>query len=186
MKIEIAHAFDTRKLDKLADGILKVRGEFDVKFYDAPKKSGTRNLIRREIFPNGSTTAGLNSMLSVYFNSGSQLTTWFFGLINNSPTPTLAVGDTIASHSGWSESTDYSESVRQTWTPGSPASGVITNPTDATFTMNATVTIYGLFLVSNSTKGGTTGTMWAHGAFGSPQSKTSGQTLDAKYTLTLG
>lgn len=186
MGIRAFHNCDGKVLD--AANFLKVRvsGLFEVDFWDRPKKSGRRAHIRKEVFPNGSTTAGLNSILSVYFNSGTQLTTWYLGLINNTPAPTLAAADTIASHSGWSESTSYSESVRQTWTPGAPASASITNPTVATFTANAAITIYGLFLVSNSTKGGTTGTMWAHGAFGSTQALISGQTLTGKYTLTLG
>jgi hypothetical protein len=132
---------------------------------------------------NGTTTVGLNSILSVYFNSGTQITTWYAGLIDSSGFSSLGAGDTIASHSGWAESTAYSESTRRTWTPGSPAGGVVTGSV-AVFTMNATATIKGGFLVSENTKGGTSGTLWCTAAFGSTQSLVSGQTLTITYTCT--
>ena len=50
------------------------------------------------------------------------------------------------------------------------------------FTMSATVTIKGGFLISNNTKGGTTGTLFATGLFGSAQALVSGQSLKVTYT----
>lgn len=135
-------------------------------------------------FKNATTNAGLNSALSVYLAAGTQLTTWYMGLINNSGFGGLAAADTMSSHVGWTELTSYTESVRQTWTPGAVSGQSVNNPTAVAFTINATVTVNGAFLVSNSTKGGTTGTLWATGSFGSPQSLTSGQVLRLTYTCT--
>ena len=162
------------------DDQVQARGYFTAEIRDA---DGT--LLYREVFPNGSTTAGLNDMLSVYFNSGTQKTTWYLGLINNSGFSALAAGDTMSSHAGWSELTGYSESARPTWTPGAPASGVITNSSGVVFTASGSIDVKGAFLVSDSTKGGTSGVLWATGAFASVQSLTVGQTLTLTYSSTL-
>ena len=141
------------------------------------------SLAWREVFPNGNTTAGLNNILGVYFNSVTQSTTWYGSLVDNSGWSAFAAGDTIASHSGWTESTAYSETVRQTWSSLSVSGAAITGGT-MTFTMNATATIKGAFLVSESTKGGTSGTLWATGAFSGTQAVVSGQTVKVTYSLT--
>lgn len=133
---------------------------------------------------NGDTTVGLNDVLNVYFDSGTQKTSWFAGLINNSGFTALAASDTMSSHAGWSESTDYSEGTRPAWNPGAASGGVMTGPA-ISFSINGTVTIKGSFLVSNSTKGGTTGILMATDAFDSNQSMTNGQTLNVTWTKTF-
>ena len=52
--------------------------------------------------------------------------------------------------------------------------------------MNASTTIKGCFLVSNSTKGGTTGTLYSAGLFtGGDQPVVSGNTLTVSYTASV-
>lgn len=134
---------------------------------------------------NGVTNAGINDNLAVYFNSGTQKPTWYGGLIDNASFSALSAGDTISSHSGWIENNNYSESVRQTWTSGAPSGQSITNSASMVFSINATVTIKGAFLVSNSTKGGASGILWSTGTFASGnQSLVNGQQLKLTYTLT--
>ena len=80
----------------------------------------------------------------------------------------LIAADTLASHiNSWSEDANYSESVRQTWTKnGAASSGAMSNSSSkATFSINATTRIFGAFLASNSTKSGTTGTLYGGGLF---------------------
>lgn len=95
--------------------------------------------------------------------------------------------DTMASHSPWSESTAYSESVRQTFTPGAISGGSVDNSGSvAQFTINANNTLIGgLFLADNSTKGGSTGTLYGMAPFtlGFRQLN-SGDTLSVTATLT--
>jgi|SRR6185436_3527857 len=160
---------------------MKQNGYFTTRCYN-PDGS----LAWEEKFPNGATTVGLNYMNDVALGGTSQLTPWFLGLINNSGFSALSADDTMGSHTGWSEFTDYSESVRQTWTPGSSASGSVTNPTVCSFTnvTNGNV-VYGQFLASDSTKGGAVGTLWATGAFSTPRTLESGQVLQTTYTNTL-
>ncbi len=71
------------------------------------------------------TNEGINHILNVEFHSGTQVLTgaWFLGLVNNSPGPSLDPTDTLASHAGWAESTDYSGD-RPAWTNGA-ASGQV-------------------------------------------------------------
>ena len=109
--------------------------------------------------------AGLNYLLDAGLSAGSAITTWYLGLL--SATPTVAAGDTMASHAGWTEITAYDEANRVTWVDGGVASQTVSNtasPADFTISTNGT-NIGGAFLTSNNTKGGTTGTLYAAGAF---------------------
>jgi hypothetical protein len=132
---------------------------------------------------NGTTTAGLTNNLGVYFVSGTQITTWYGGLVDNAGFSAFAAADTMSSHAGWTEFTNYGESVRQTWSPGAPAGGIVTGAF-GTFTISASGTLKGAFVVSNNTKGGTTGVLWATGAFSSAQAVVSGQVITLSYTCT--
>lgn len=139
-------------------------------------------LIDEDLTHNGVTIGGKNSLFNIMFGSATQLTTWYFGLIDNSATTLNDTTDTMASKS-WAENTAYSETVRQTWSPGSASAGSITNATAATFTVNATGTLYGMFLCSNNVKSGTTGTLWSTAAFSTAKSVASGDTVKLTYTL---
>jgi hypothetical protein len=77
--------------------------------------------------------------------------------------------DTMSSHiNSWTENTSYSEGTRQTWTKNAVASGgaMSNSSAKAVFSINAAnVRIFGAGLCSNSTKGGTTGTLYGGGLF---------------------
>lgn len=120
-------------------------------------------LTWRDEFENLVTTAGKNLLGNVMFGATSKSAAWYLGLKG---TGTAAVGDTMASHAGWSEVTGYSESARQTLTLASFSSGTANNSgSPAVFTINASVTVAGVFLGDNSTKGGATGTLYSAGDF---------------------
>lgn len=102
-------------------------------------------------------------------------------------TPTVAAGDTMASHAGWTEVTAYDEANRVAWS-GAAASGQsrTNSGSPASFTINASVTVGGLFMASNNTKGGTTGVLMGAGAFtGGDKSLNSGDTLEATMSLSM-
>lgn len=155
---------------------LPVKGRFEVQHFD---KDG--NLKGTYEMPNGIVNLGLNKILDDMFNSGTQSATWSIGLISNT-TPTLAAGDTMASHT-WTEDQSYSQATRPTWTVGAASSRSVTNAATVDFSMNATVTIFGIFIVDNNVKGGPTGTLWSTAPFASPVSATSGDTLKVTYTV---
>jgi hypothetical protein len=136
-------------------------------------------------FNNDITNEGKNTLFDVMFASGTQIgsASWFIGLISNSGYSALAAGDTMASHSGWTEATGYTQSTRVAWGPGSAASQSITNASPATFDINATATIKGIFVTSNSTKSGTTGKLWSTALFSADVPVTSGDQLRVTYTV---
>lgn len=133
--------------------------------------------------PNGIVDVGVNHILETEFNGGTPITSWYIGLINNSGFSALANADTSASHAGWTETSAYDEATRPEWTAGTAASRSITNSVTVDFTMNATVTVKGIFIISNSTKGGTTGVLWSTAAFGSTVPLADNDVLKVTYTL---
>lgn len=92
----------------------------------------------------------------------------------------------MASHAGWTEIQDYSEGVRQTLTLGTVSSQSVSNSASkAVFSINGTATVGGAGICTNSTKGGTSGTLYGAGAFtGGNRSVISGDTLNVTITCT--
>lgn len=132
---------------------------------------------------NAIVDVGLNHILGVEFGAITQVATWYIGLIDNASFTALANGDTMSSHSGWIENAGYSNSNRPTWTAGTASARSITNGSTVDFTINATNTIKGIFITSDNTKSGTSGTLWSTASFGSTVSVTSGDTLKVTYTV---
>lgn len=130
------------------------------------------------------TNVGLDDVLDKYLKGSAYTATWYVGLMSATPTP--AAGDTMASHSGWTELTDYTEGARQTLALGAVSGQSVSNTASkAVFAINATVSIGGAFLVNNSTKGGTTGTLYSAAAFAAGnKGLDSGDTLSVTVTAT--
>ena len=135
---------------------------------------------------------GLQDMNAKYFAGSSYTATWFIGLIDGPGSgTTIAAGDTAASHAGWTENVGYSNATRPAATFGTATTAnpsVQTNSASpASFSINATSTIAGAFLISNSTKSGTTGILFSASDFQSPgdRSVVSGDTLNVTYTFSL-
>jgi phage baseplate assembly protein gpV len=83
------------------------------------------------------------------------------------------------------ECTAYASGTRPTYDEAASASQVTTNAASrASFVFNATKTIYGGFLISNSTKGGTTGTLFAAAQFATSKAVVSGDELLLTYAFT--
>ena len=134
------------------------------------------------------TNAALDDVLNVYLADQSPKATWYIGLVDNASFTAFAGTDVIGSHSGWIENTNWSGSTRPAWGNGTSSGGAgsVTNASTVNFSMTATVTIKGLFLVSDSTKGGTsTGLIFSTAAFtGGNQAVNNGDTLKVTYTVT--
>lgn len=140
-------------------------------------------LKSHDVFPNGAVYVGLNYILETMFRSGTQLTAWYVGLIDNSGFSAVSANDTMSSHAGWTEFTSYSGSNRPAWGPAAAASGVMANTTLFTYTLSASGTLAGGFVTSNQPKSGTAGTLWATAL--QTRSVTNGDTLSGSYTITL-
>lgn len=128
------------------------------------------------------TTAGKNDLLDKYLAGATYTAAWFLGLIDSAGWSAVNVADTAASHSGWTESTAYSNSTRPAPSWGAAAAGSKASTATA-FNINGTATIKGTFLISNSTKGGTTGILYSAGLFtGGDRAVVNGDRLDVTYT----
>lgn len=161
------------------DNRMNMKGAFKVEHRDADGElKGVYD------FPNGIVDEGLDSILDVQFHAVSQITTWYIGLVDNSGWTAFADADTLASHAGWSESTDYTEANRVEWTEGAASSRSMTNAVTCDFSVNANGNMKGIFVSSNNVKStGTTGTLWSTAAFSSVVAVTNGDTLKVTYTV---
>ena len=102
----------------------------------------------------------------------------------------VIAGDTLASHiNSWSETAPYSNGTRPAWTKnGSASGGANSNSSSkASFSVNASGRVFGGFMASDSTKSGTTGTLYGMGLFTSSGSRSviSGDTLNVQVDLTV-
>ena len=142
-------------------------------------------LLWSDSFWNLVTTVGKNILLDQTFYSGTVTPTWYISLVNNASFTQYAAADTMSSHAGWLEATGYSNATRVAYTMIAAVSGSTSNDASrALFNINATATIRGAFLVNQSTKGGTTGTLYGEGDFAAARSVVSGDVLSIKITLT--
>ncbi len=133
--------------------------------------------------PNGIVDEGLENLLDVHFHVATQITAWFIGIVDNSGFSAFADADVMSGHAGWNEFTTYTEATRVAWAEDVPASRAITNTTSADFSITGSGTLKGIFLVSNSTKSGTTGVLWATAAFASTVAVVNGDSLKITYTV---
>ena len=169
----------------IKDG-LRAGGIFHVVCYD---KDGNLKweLEEHNLVVNG----GLQDMNAKYFTGSAYTAAWYLGLYGAAASNNPAASDTMSSHAGWTENTTYSQSTRPACTFGTPSTAnpsVATNSASpAAFSINGTTTIGGAFLTSNSTKSGTTGTLFSAVDFSSPgdRSVVSGDTLNVTYTFSL-
>jgi hypothetical protein len=162
------------------------KGVYKIQCHDAQG-----NLKWEASAPNLVVNEGLQDMNAKYFTGVSYSAVWYLGLYGSGATNSPAAGNTMASHSSWTEVTDYSQATRPVCTFGTPTTAnpsVATNSASpATFSINATTVVGGAFLTSNNTKGGSTGTLYSAADFSAPgdRSVVSGDTLSVTYTLSL-
>lgn len=156
-----------------------LKGKYHIEHYN---KAG--ELIGKYEVPNAIVDVGLNHILETEFNGGTPITAWYIGLVDNASFSAFANADIMSSHAGWIEThTTYSQGTRPEWTAGTAAGRAITNASTVDFSMTGTITIKGIFITSNSTKGSTTGTLWSTAAFASNVTANNGDTLKVTYTV---
>jgi hypothetical protein len=147
------------------------------------------NLKWEESSPNLVVNVGLQDMNAKYFVGSAYTAAWYLGLVTGPASgTTFAAGDTLASHAGWTENTNYS-GTRKVCTFGTATTAdpsVITNALNtASFTMNATTTIAGAFLTNVAS--GTSGILFSASDFQSPGDRAviNGDVLLVTYTFNL-
>lgn len=127
---------------------------------------------------------GLNSLLNVYFHAGTQISTWYVGVFEGNYTPVATVTAATITAAA-TECTAYDEAARPAFDEAVAASQSITNSASrATFTFNATKTIYGAFLASASAKSSTSGVLFSAARFASAKPVEDNDQLLLTYTFT--
>jgi hypothetical protein len=139
-----------------------------------------------EVIENLVTTAGKNDILTNQFKGSSYTASWFVGLVDNASYSAYNAADTMSSHAGWIENANYSQGTRPALTFGTASSGSLATSSASTFSMSSGVTIRGAFIVTNSTKSGTTGTLYSVGDFtGGSRTVVNGDTLSVSATVSV-
>ncbi len=133
------------------------------------------------------TAEGRDAHLDIMFHAGTQITTWYLVTFESDTTP--ASGHTYAVPV-YTECTAIDEATRPEWQEAAVSSQSITNSANkATFTYNATKTIYGAALVGGgsapTTKGDTAGgsTLFCSVPFGTSKPVVSADVLKITGTI---
>lgn len=130
-----------------------------------------------EEFSNLVTTAGKNDLMTKYFKGSTYTAAWYLGLKG---TGSAAVGDTLASHAGWSEVNPYSGN-RPAITFGTASGGSLAASSAVSYSITGSATVAGAFIASANT--GTSGTLYSAGDFTAARSVVSGDTLNVTPTV---
>jgi hypothetical protein len=169
-----------------SESTAKAGGVFNIQCHDAQGnlkwEAEKHNLVVNE---------GLQDMNTKYFTGSGYTAAWYIGLYGAASSNNPAASDTAASHAGWTEVTAYSQATRPAATFGTATTAdpsVISNSASpATYSINGTTVVGGAFLISDNTKGGTTGILFSAADFQSPgdRSVVNGDTLTVTYTFSL-
>ena len=158
---------------------LNLKGRYVIEHMDVDG-----NLKGEYEIPNGIVDVGLNDILDVQFHGGSQSATWYIGLVDNVGWTAWDDADTLASHAGWAENTNFTEANRVEWTEGVAASRSMTNAVTCDLSINASGNLKGIFISNNNVKAtGNTGILWSTAAFSSLVATANGDTLKVTYTI---
>jgi hypothetical protein len=156
----------------------------------------TRNTVVNE---------GKNDFLNKIFNGGTTQgmasLDWWLGIVDNSGFGAFDVTDTLVTHSGWTEFTDYTpvlpslysgqeSTSRGYWWRNGASSGEVlgadaTGSITFTFSNGTTKMLQGIFVTTDQTRDGTSGIIWATAPFVSPVTVNSGDTMNLHYNVSL-
>lgn len=155
-------------------------GIFKITCYD---KDG--NLKWEDHAKNIVVNEGLQQILDLVFDTDvSAPTKWFVGL-GDSNCGSAGATDTAAGHGNFTETTGYSENVRQLFVYARTNQTMSNTASAAAFSIDATDNIGGAFLSSDSNKATTTGVLLCVAAFSEgTKAVDSGDTVNVSYQFT--
>lgn len=175
---------------------LNPRGKFSVELWRGGKRIDAR------VFPNGIVNEGKNKLLDVMFHGGTQITTWYLGLIDNTNYSALADDDTYddinQAGNGWDEFASYTDNgnassttTRPAWTEDAASGQSITNSSTVIFDITGSGTVKGVFVAGGTnaqTKSdhtaGSANVLWATALFsGGDVAVQNGDQLKVTYTV---
>lgn len=169
----------------IADGA-KIGGIFEV---EAWKPDGT--LAWREKCHNVVTNEGLNHILNVVLNAATPITTWYCSLVESNTTPIATLTYAVPTYDEiGSGDVKAPTTTRQEYIEATSTSQSITNSANkASFTMNASITLFGACVVGggsaattlDDTAGG--GTLLCYAKFGASQVVQADYVVNLTYTI---
>lgn len=136
------------------------------------------------------TTEGMARILNIVFRAQTTESAIYCGIFKNNVTP--AVGDTAAAKLGAAgtygecQDADYDSPAtnKPAYTIASTSTASCTNAASAaSFTMNASITVYGAFLSTAAAKTATTGTLFCAKAFSSSRAVIADDVLSVTYVI---
>lgn len=155
---------------------------FDVVCHD---KDG--NFKWKESFKNLVTNEGLSYLIQAAFTGEDvAITSWFVGLKNTGAEAATDNAAALPNVGNWTEYTTYDEATRPALVLENEAGQATSNSvTAATFTINATNSVFGAFVVDSNAKNTATGAtvLYGVGDFASAKAVDAGDTLNVTVTL---
>jgi hypothetical protein len=174
-----------------ARGIYRPREDEGIKIYSIYEVAHWRRgvLLSRTWDHNLVTNEGLDAWLDIMLHAATQITTWYVGLVESNTTPAAAMTYAVPT---FTESSAYSEGTRQEYVEAAASSQSTTNSASkATFSINATKTIYGAALFGGgsaaTTKGDVAGggTLLNYSKFSASKSVVSGDSVEVTVTFNM-
>jgi hypothetical protein len=169
---------------------LNIHGTYKVKCYEY--EGGP--LLWEDEIQNVVCTLGKNAMLDNFIaGSGFTQVGPYMGLISSVSWSATAAGDTMASHSGWTEAGSTNAptfSARGTPAWSAASGGSKSTSAAVSFTMTGAGTLEGAFMVLGSgavtTLMNTSGTLFSAGAFsGGAQAVSNGNVVTVSYSISI-
>lgn len=193
MSIEKANAADATGAGLIARSSIESDTTLTGVFHLEHIRDG--KVIYEEDFRNTVVTVGKNLALDTFLaGSAYTVTGPFMGLISSVSYTSIAAGDTMASHTGWTEAGNANAptytSPRKTAAWSAAAAGSKALSSALSFPITSTGTVKGAFLVYGSgavsTIDNTSGTLYSAGLFsGGDRAVINGDTLNVSYTASL-
>ncbi len=186
LRKELRRSLDQEQYDITEDGLYFPRQGVIAKgkYYDRINDgewSCTDNLVVSE---------GLTHILSVALGSTAKPAGYYLALFGGATAPaanwTAATFPSVAQEIT-SLTEGYADATRPVWVPGAAANGSIRNPVAASLTITTatTLSVTGLALLTNNTRGGTSGVLVSATKFASTRSFQNGDVYQIGYELDL-